>query len=376
MLGPYTASANRTIDFKGNRLFSPITDVTSVGLGTSEIEQRVTSIHNDEMWARISRINDRINMAVGQYFAALGALFMPVPLTTRMISSPGAVYGREAIDYTTDTCPVKLSWFDLPREAFLAESSQIYLELALLQSGVDHVYANYHSFRKEEADPTHLSEFHHVEYEGKVPQAKNVEIAYGLLRRIVSDIIKHNGDDLEFFIGQRKIQHLRDMFAGPLPIVSLAEALELLYEDTGDERYKEFTLKHFGSWEEVRLTEIVGGIIGVSEMPLLEVPFYHAVKDGSVPAVADNCDIIWPGYRETVGSGHRVRSVEELGVKAEIFNLPREDYAPYLQSRKFDDYESTSGFGMGWERLVQGLLEMPFIYSASLFPRIHTTLQP
>jgi len=111
-------------------------------------------------------------------------------------------------------------------------------------------------------------------------------------------------------------------------------------------------------------------------MPLLEVPFYHAMKDNTKPRVADNTDIIWPGYRETVGSGHRVRSLSELEEKAIIFNLPKEDYEPYLQSRRFSDYKETSGFGVGWERLVQGILEMPFIYSASLFPRIHNTLKP
>jgi asparaginyl-tRNA synthetase len=154
------------------------------------------------------------------------------------------------------------------------------------------------------------------------------------------------------------------------------EALELLYRETGNKKYKEFTLKYFGSWEEIKITEILGNMVLIREFPLLEVQFYHALVDGKNPQVADNSDIIWPGYRETIGSGHRARSKKELKEKSKIFNLPKSDYAPYLQTRKLRNYEETSGFGLGWERMLQGLLEMPFIWSASQFPRVDRGLKP
>ena len=65
----------------------------------------------------------------------------------------------------------------------------------------------------------------------------------------------------------------------------------------------------------------------------------------------------------------------EKRVRGEFFNLPIEDYMPYLHSRKIDKYSPTSGFGLGWERILHGLLEMPFIWSASQFPRIDSTLK-
>ena len=117
-------------------------------------------------------------------------------------------------------------------------------------------------------------------------------------------------------------------------------------------------------------------MVVIREFPLLEVPFYHAVVDGKEPKVANNSDFIWPGYKETIGSGHRVRSKEELETKAKIFNLPVNDYEPYLQTRRLKKYKETSGFGLGWERLLHGLLEMPFIWSANQFPRVDKTLKP
>ncbi|MFT4243898.1 MAG: amino acid--tRNA ligase-related protein [Candidatus Woesearchaeota archaeon] len=261
--------------------------------------------------------------------------------------------------------------------AFLSESSQIYLELALIQKNVSEVYSIYNSFRKEEADATHLSEFHHVEFEGNVNQIENQKIAFDMLKKIITDLLEYNLDDLKVFLGDEDIDELKDLVnQKDMKIITFKEALNILYDDTKDEKYKNFTLENFGSWEEIRLSEILDGLIGIREFPLLEVPFYHAQVDGSNPKVADNLDIIWPGYREILGSGHRVRSIQELDEKADLFSLPKADYQPYLQSRKFENYKTSSGFGLGWERLVQGLLKMPFIWTASQFPRVDKTLKP
>jgi aspartyl/asparaginyl-tRNA synthetase len=376
-LGPYQTTQDRKIKYKGNKLFKPIDNIQQYNVPTHEIEARVEDLAKNPMWSHIARINHRINISTNQYFDELGALFTLLPLTTRMISSPGAVYGKYKISYTTDTVPIKLRWFDLEKPAFLAESSQIYLELALLQDGVNHVYAIYNSFRQEQADPTHLSEFHHIEYEGKVTQEKNLEIICNLVRKIVKDLLDHNENDLSYFLNKDDLEELESITKLPkIPTITFKEALEQLYQETGNERYKPFTLKEFGSWEEIKLTEINDGIIGITEFPLLEIPFYHAPIIGKEPQVAENADIIWPGYREIVGSGHRVRSLKELEEKAKIFELPKEDYEPYLQSRRYQKYVESSGFGLGWERFLQGILKMPFIWSVSHFPRVHTTLKP
>lgn len=378
MLGPYATNKDGTIFYKGNKLFPAINRIQSIEVPIKEIENRVEDFSRNEMWTHIAKINHRINISANEYFDKIGALFTALPLTTRMISSPGAVYGKEAISYTTDTCPITLRWFNLQNTAFLSESSQIYLELAIIQKEVDHVYSIYNSFRKENADATHLSEFHHIEYEGKVNQKQNEEIALGLIKKLIFDLLEKNKDDLIYFLSDEKLRELGAFIESiyNVPRLSFKEALDLLYKETGDEKYQEFTLKNFGAWEEIKLTEIIGNMVILKEFPILEVPFYHAIIDDKNPKVANNSDFIWSGYRETVGSGHRVRSEKELTEKAEIFNLPKEDYSPYLQTRRLRNYKQTSGFGLGWERMLQGLLEMPFIWSACQFPRVDGTLKP
>ena len=203
-------------------------------------------------------------------------------------------------------------------------------------------------------------------------------MALGLIKKIISDLLTKNKEDLSYFLTDEKLIELEN-FSQKIfstPKITFREALDLLYKKTGEDKYKEFTLKNFGAWEEIKITEILDGMVIIKEFPLLEVPFYHAVVDKKIPEVANNSDIIWSGYREILGSGHRVRSEEELDEKANIFNLPKKDYEPYIQTRKLENYKQTSGFGLGWERLLQGLLEMPFIWSAAQFPRIDRSLKP
>ncbi|TKJ93364.1 asparagine--tRNA ligase [Paenibacillus sp. CFBP13512] len=377
MLGPYFTKKDKTLGYRGNNIFGELDNVQAGTYTLEEAEKRVLSFSSEKYWGAIARINHQINMSSNLFFGEMKALFTLLPMTTRMISSPGAVYGREAISYTTDVCPISLEWFDLPNKAFLSESSQIYLELSVLQHQVDHVYSIYNSFRKENVDASHLSEFHHIEYEGAVNQAVNKDIITNFLFRVIQDLLKYNEADLSIFLSQERLIQLDEISRSKkITELTFEEALKTLHEDTKDDIYNKFTLENFGSWEEVRLTEIYGGFLAISEFPLLEVPFYHAELKGRERRVANNTDYIWPGYRETIGSGQRVGTLDQLREKAEVFNLPEDDYACYLQSRTLENYRETSGFGVGWERVIHGLLEMPYIWSAVQFPRTNVTLKP
>jgi len=229
MLGPYTANKDGTISYKGNKVFKPVKNINSIGVPIKEIENRVEHFNTDKMWEHIAKINHQINMSANLYFEEIGSIFTALPLTTRMISSPGAVYGKEAINYTTDTCPITIKWFELPNEAFLSESSQIYLELALMQKGINSVYSIYNSFRKEKADATHLSEFHHIEYEGKVNQIKNEEIALGLIKRIILDLLKKNKRDLEYFLSNKILKELEEFAENIMNIPKITFGRHLIY---------------------------------------------------------------------------------------------------------------------------------------------------
>src|SRR5690606_30000686 len=113
--------------------------------------------------------------------------------------------------------------------------------------------------------------------------------------------------------------------------LTFTDAMKLLREETKDKKYDEVSLKHFGSYEEVALTRILGKHVNVIEFPVEEIPFYHDASFTSVDGkkYAKNADLILLGYREVVGSGRRITNLEAIREKAKFFNLPAEDYEPY-----------------------------------------------
>jgi len=290
-----------------------------------------------------------------------------------MISSPGEVYSGDTLDYTTDALPVEIDWFNNKRKAFLSESSQFYLELRLLIDNLDKVFSIYNSFRKEDADFSHLAEFQHIEFEGKIGFEENIELLLGLMRHITASLVKNNMKDLKYFLSGKEIKSILSSFdKNKVKRIPFTEAMDVLFNATGDKKYKKISMKYFKSWEEIKLTEILNSHVLVTHYPLMEIPFYHKTYEGDKNKnrkYAQNADLILFGYREVIGSGTRIKSIKKLEEKVAIFNLPKDDYEPYLKTRRYKKYKETSGFGMGWQRYVQWLLKLPVIWDATHIPR-------
>lgn len=373
---PYKALDDKSIFYVGNNLHKM--GCLNTKTINSCLSDRVLRIKTEKMFFHLENIDDAIFKATVEYFSWVGAKWANLPLTTLMISSPWEVYAGQILDYTSDTLPIEIpNWF-WDRKVFLAESSQFYLELLLLWKWIDQVFSIYNSFRKEKSDMTHLSEFQHIEYEWKIDLEGNIKVFLWLYEYVFEYLLKNNEGDLLFFLSEDVLKQKRDIVKKWPQRISFKHALDLLYKSTKDERYKEFSLKNFGSWEEIKLTEILNTNVIVEKYPMLQIPFYHSVAQEEFEWVplAKNADFILYWYRETIGAGERIKEKEVLLKKAEIFNLPKEDYMPYLQSRDFNDYETTSWFGMGRQRFVHWLLDQPYIYESTIFPRTHLIPNP
>lgn len=374
----YTALTNWEIRYVWNNIYAP-KNINFQEIETTLLENRVSRVKNEKMFFHLANIDNWIFQATVEYFSNLWAKWTNVPLTTLMISSPWEVYAGQKLDYTTDTLPIELpNWFWNNRRVFLSESSQFYLELQLLIKWLDQVFSIYNSFRKEKSDATHLSEFQHIEYEWKVDGEKNIEIFVWLFTHIFNTLIQNNKEDILYFITEEELNKKIELVNKWPTRIWLREALNLLYKETWDEKYKEFSLKNFWTWEEVKLTEILWANVIVEKFPMLQIPFYHTVAKEEIDGVpvAQNADFILYWYRETIWAGERIKDKNVLLKKAEIFNLPENDYLPYLQTRDFLDYEVTSWFGMWWQRLTQWLTNQPYIYEATVFSRTHLVPNP
>ena len=178
------------IYYSGNRVYDS-KELDYKGLDDVLLKDRVSRVKNETQFYHMANIDDWILKATVAYFTSIWAKRANLPLTTLMISSPWEVYAGQTLDYTTDTLPIEIpSWFWEKRRVFLAESSQFYLELLLLIKNMEQVFSIYNSFRKEKSDATHLSEFQHIEYEGKTDLEWNIKVFLWLYNAVFNYLVE------------------------------------------------------------------------------------------------------------------------------------------------------------------------------------------
>jgi asparaginyl-tRNA synthetase len=87
-------------------------------------------------------------------------------------------------------------------------------------------------------------------------------------------------------------------------------------------------------------------------------------------------DLLAPeGYGEIVGGGQRIHDLALLERRLEEHRLPREQYAWYLDLRRYGSVPH-SGFGIGVERTVAWICGVEHVRETVPFPRLLNRLYP
>ncbi|MDW8033857.1 MAG: amino acid--tRNA ligase-related protein, partial [Nitrososphaerota archaeon] len=101
---------------------------------------------------------------------------------------------------------------------------------------------------------------------------------------------------------------------------------------------------------------------------------YH-MTDPENPAVVLSADlIVWP-YGEITGGGQRIDDYKMLRERIVESGYNPDDYSWYLDLRKYGSVPH-SGFGLGFERLLAHILNLPSIKHAIPYPRTQTIVYP
>lgn len=369
-LGPYRIK-NKKIAYRGNKLYNSIPEVRKTN--PPVLDKRHLTIKEDsKKWGSLIKIWNGVSVGINKFMQNNQVLLFDLPITTRMISSPGALTGT----IISDVDPFEINFFD--KKTFLTQSSQLYLEFAITNPQINSVYCWEKSFRREKADFRHLPEFTHIEYEGNIGFEKNLLLQQKFLQFLVRYLVKNYGKELSVFLKKEDIDELKRFSEiKKIKRVTFHQAFELLKKNTGDKKYDRLTILNFGAFEEIMLTEIVGEPVFVTHFIEEEVAFYHAFLPSTKnPRLAINADFLFPGYGELIGSGERVHTREETRAKANHFKLDIDDYQPYIDSRDPKNPKIHSGWGMGLERFVQSILKLPFIWEAKSFPRVDGQNKP
>jgi L-asparaginase / beta-aspartyl-peptidase len=253
-------------------------------------------------YSAIAFVQDSFYHASVNFFGQqLGYKYALVPLTTDCISSP--------MGLGSDSVPARILLHG--GETFLADSMQFSLEyMPRVVEGCKGFYYLSPSFRGEDHDSSRLNQFYHLECElrGTLDDGIRVmeqfvfavtQTIWGKSRQVIESIVEDTSHIQEL------LNHSSSDTA--FPRVTLEEAIRIL---SGTNGTWEFVLpdnpekgKKLTRRGERALMEQYGGIVWVTHMDHLSVPFYQAYADDSCTKA--RCADLLIGIGEAGGLGER-----------------------------------------------------------------------
>ena len=115
------------------------------------------------------------------------------------------------------------------------------------------------------------------------------------------------------------------------------------------------------------LTEkIAGGPVIVTDYPKDIKAFYMKLNDDGKTVRA--MDVLVPRLGEIIGGSQREEDLQKLSRRMIEMKMNLEDYSWYLDLRRYGSVPH-SGFGLGFERLIQYVTGMANIRDVIPFPR-------
>lgn len=257
-----------------------------------------------------------------------------------------------------------LDYYGAP--AYLTQSSQLYLETVAPVAG--RCFCIMPSYRAEQSRTArHLSEYTHVE-------AELVDIEMPDLLDSIESLIRYV---IDHFYSDGMIARINQARADFVPFeLGKAPFRRVKYEDaikffkTVDHRKPDGTpyemLDDICDASEKYLVQELGEgqPVFLTYFPIEHKPFYMARDSGRT----ESCDLLFPGIGEVVGGSMRCDSYDELlaGFKRE--GISPEPYSWYLDMARFGPSRH-GGYGIGFERIMMGLMSYKNVDEATLYPR-------
>ncbi len=313
----------------------------------------------------VSRVRSRLSYGVHQFFHEKGFFQVHTPIITTS-DCEGA---GEMFQVTTPNEKGKEEHF-FGRAAGLTVSGQLQAEVYALSLG--DVYTFGPTFRAENSNTSrHLAEFWMIEPEMPFCDLKgNMQIAEAMLKYVFEDAMDNCVEDLNLFdkfIEKGVLDKLRGIVDKKFGHLTYTEAVDILMKT---ERKFEFPVEwgtDLQSEHERFLTEEVFKCpLVVTDYPAKIKPFYMRVNDDGKTVAA--MDILVPGIGEIVGGSQREERYDVLESRMLEAGIDIEEYSWYLDLRRYGTVPH-SGFGLGFERLVQFVTGMKNIREVIPFPR-------
>ncbi|MGI5831850.1 MAG: asparagine--tRNA ligase [Thermoguttaceae bacterium] len=323
----------------------------------------------------VERIRNRVSFSIHQFFQERGFFYVHTPLITASdCEGAGQMFRVTTIDPEnvprTEDGRVDYSQDFFGKPAYLTVSGQ--LEGEAFACGLGKIYTFGPTFRAENSNTSrHLAEFWMIEPEAAFYELEdNMELAEGLLKRIFQDVLTYCAEDMEFFDRQfdnTLIETLRHIIRSDFVRLTYTEAVDLL-EKSG----RKFDCPvswgiDLQSEHERFLTEVhFKKPVILYNYPRAIKPFYMRVNSDGKTVRA--MDVLVPKIGEIIGGSEREYRLDILQQRMKELNLDSENYEWYADLRRFGTVPH-SGFGLGFERVIQFVTGIANIRDVIPFPR-------
>ncbi len=322
----------------------------------------------------VARVRNALSFAVHRFFQERDFLYIHTPvITTSDCEGAGEMF--QVTNLSLEDIPAKDGSVDYSKDFFgkrtgLTVSGQ--LEAETYACALGRVYTFGPTFRAEHSSTTrHLAEFWMIEPEMAFCDIEgNMDLAEEFLKYIFRYLLDNCPEDMEFFnlrIDNNVLSTLESIVEADFERISYTDAVGLLEKSDAAFEFPVSWGADLQSEHEKYLTEqVYRKPVIISDYPNEIKAFY--MKQNEDGKTVRAMDILVPRLGEIIGGSERESDYDKLINRIEEFKLNPEDYWWYLELRRFGTVPH-SGFGLGFERLVQFATGMKNIRDVIPFPR-------
>lgn len=274
------------------------------------------------------------------------------------------------------------------KETNLTVSGQLEAELAAL--ALSEVYTFGPTFRAENSNTSrHLAEFWMIEPEMAFYDiSDNMDLAEEMLKYLIRYALDNCKDDLDFLSKRLQdeeknkkaedrapmelIEKLKFVLDNEFERITYTQAIDILKDSKPNKKGQfQFPVDKWGidmqsEHERYLVEKHFKKPVIVTDYPKEIKAFYMKVNEDGKTVRA--MDVLFPQIGEIIGGSQREEKYDVLLKRMHEMNVPDKEMWWYLETRKFGTVPH-SGFGLGFERMVQFITGMGNIRDVIPFPR-------
>ena len=341
----------------------------------------------------VMRLRSKLAFAVHEYFQTNGYYYMHAPIITGSdAEGAGEMFRVSTLDPKnpplTEDGDVDYKEDFFGKESNLTVSGQ--WEAETYAMGLSKVYTFGPTFRAENSNTSrHLAEFWMIEPEVAFCDLDgNMDLAEDFIKYVIKYAVENCQDDLAFLeerltkeesmkpADQRSPMPLREkldfVLNNQFKRVSYTEAIDILKNSKPNKKKKfQYPIDEWGAdlqseHERYLVEKHFKCPVILFDYPANIKAFYMRLNEDEKTVRA--MDVLFPGIGEIVGGSEREERYDVLKQKIADLGIDEKELWWYLDLRKFGTAVH-SGFGLGFERLVQFVTGMGNIRDVIPYPR-------